>query len=59
MSLRKQLMRVEIAGEQLENASIIKTKAAAKKLGDETKKLFSLIIVEVDNLKSELTKIKG
>jgi hypothetical protein len=58
MHIKEQLLRVEIAGENLENAPIHKTKKAAKALGDETKKLFTLFANELAELKQQILAIK-
>lgn len=56
--LDKQLLRVDIAGEQLQKAGMTKTKKAAEILGVETKILLSSMVGEIKQLKAELKQIR-
>jgi hypothetical protein len=58
-NLEKQMQRVQIAGELLENASLTKTKKAAKNLGDETLKLLSGVVGEINKLTIEVNKLRA
>ena len=59
MNFKTQLQRIQIAAELLERASIVKTKKAAKSLGDETLILLGGMAVEIDRLNKEIGELKA
>lgn len=61
LKLKKQLSRVQIAGDLLQKAPMIKTKQAAHSLGDETLSLLGQLVdiaqqqaIEIEELKERL-----
>ena len=57
--LKNQLIRVQLAGEQLKSASIVKTKKAAEILGNETLVLIEQVIDVLELQNKEIEALKG
>ena len=56
--LNNQLSRVQIAGQLLAKAPMIKTKQAAQSVGDETLKLFEQLVSMVNQQAEEVKQLK-
>jgi len=56
--LNSQLNRVQIAGQLLAKAPMIKTKQAAQSVGDETLKLFEQLVEIVNQQTEEINELK-
>ena len=56
--LEQQLSRVEIAGDLLQQASMLKTKQAAEMVGQETIKLFKELISTVNDQQHEIKQLQ-